>query len=121
MIEAMPIKAKVFGAEQRKTSRPRENRPTSCQRGYDRRWQEYSRAFIAQHPRCAGVLIGNERVHAGSCRGLSECTDHVQAVTGADDPRFWDENNHQALSVACNSLKRVKVDGRGAKSSHVQR
>lgn len=103
----MPIATKVF-----RGARPRENRPSSCQRGYDRRWQEYSKAFIQRYQRCAGVLINGERVHAASCQGTSECTDHIQAVTGADDPQFWNAENHQALSVACNSLKRVKVDKR---------
>lgn len=85
-------------------------RPTSCARGYGRKWQQYSRQYLATNTRCAGVLIHGERVHAASCSGAAECVDHVDAVRGADDVRFWDERNHQGLSRACNSLKRQKVD-----------
>lgn len=109
----MPTAPKTFGHEARKQARARERRPSASKRGYDRRWQDYSRQFLARNPHCVGVLIKGVRVHAASCQGRSECTDHIEAVDGADDPLFYDERNHQPLSVACNSLKRRRVDHAG--------
>src|SRR5262249_3678814 len=93
-----------------KTARIKEPRDSACKRGYGRKWREYAAAYLAANSRCAGVLIDGERIHAGRCDGQAECVDHIIAVSGADDPLFWDPRNHQPLSIACNSLKRQKVD-----------
>lgn len=41
----------------------------------------------------------------------SEHVDHIDAVNGPDDPKFWDPDNHQALCYSCHSKKTVKEDG----------
>ena len=68
-------------------------------RGYGARWRAYSRRYLREHPRCA------------SCGEQAEATDHVAAVTGPDDPGFWDPGNHQALCWGCHSRKTAKRDG----------
>jgi 5-methylcytosine-specific restriction protein A len=37
--------------------------------------------------------------------------DHVEAVSGPDDPRFWDESNHDAKCHSHHSRKTVRQDG----------
>ena len=80
------------------------DRGSAAKRGYDARWDSYSRWFRRQHPLCVGVLAGGRRIHSRACRGFTECTDHILPVSPAD-PRFWDPANHQPLSLACNTLK----------------
>ena len=103
----------MFTGLKRPGVRPREKRLSPSKRGYRRAWARASAAYVAANPVCVGVLIGGKRVHARSCKGLSECTDHIRAITGPDDPLLMDARNWQALSLACNSLKRRKVDHGG--------
>jgi 5-methylcytosine-specific restriction protein A len=42
---------------------------------------------------------------------MSECTDHIVAVTGPDDPLFWDKTNWQPICHTCHSIKTAKEDG----------
>src|SRR5262245_4240476 len=91
-------------------ARIKESRESACKRGYGRKWREYAAAYLAVNTRCAGVVVNGERIHAARCNGQAQCVDHIIAVNGADDPLFWELRNHQPLSIACNSLKRQKVD-----------
>lgn len=68
-------------------------RPSASRRGYGRRWQRYARWFLAEHPICV------------KCGEPSEQVDHIQAVSGPDDPLFWDPSNHQGLCAPCHSGK----------------
>jgi 5-methylcytosine-specific restriction protein A len=56
------------------------------------------------HPVCAGYP-------AGSCHAPAEHVDHVEAVDGPDDPRFWDPTCHQPLCASCHSRKTATEDG----------
>lgn len=79
-------------------------RGSSSQRGYTSRWQRYSRSFRKANPLCVNC----------SAQGLirpSEHVDHIKAVSGADDPLFWDKSNHQALCQSCHSRKTIREDG----------
>ncbi|WP_141434394.1 HNH endonuclease [Bacillus sp. 03113] len=77
-----------------------QNRGTSAQRGYGARWRKYSQWFRKKNPICV------------SCRSApSAHTDHITAVSGPNDPLFWDPTNHQALCHSCHSRKTVKEDG----------
>ena len=79
-------------------------RGTATERGYDHRWAKYSRWYRSQHPLCV------ECERQGRVKP-SEHVDHVQAVTGPDDPLFWAESNHEALCRPCHSRKTAKEDG----------
>ena len=79
-------------------------RGTPEERGYDHRWRTYAHAYLRQHPLCAICMERGQIEQA-------ECVDHKIPVTGPDDPLFWDQNNHQALSKRCHSSKTVVEDG----------
>jgi 5-methylcytosine-specific restriction protein A len=79
-------------------------RGSAYERGYTSRWNKYSKMFRRKNPLCVmclekGVLTPSEH------------TDHIIAVSGADDPLFWQEDNHQALCAPCHSKKTVEEDG----------
>lgn len=81
-----------------------QERGTATSRGYNFRWSKYSKQYRVEHPLCVmckakGILT------------LAECVDHIEPVNGADDPKFWDESNHQSLCHSCHSEKTAKEDG----------
>ena len=79
-------------------------RGTAHSRGYGHAWQAYSRRYRYLHPWCVMCLKeGKETV--------STQVDHVQAVTGKYDPKFWLEKNLQALCGPCHARKTVLEDG----------
>ncbi len=82
-------------------------RPHSAARGYTYRWKRYRLWFLRQHPLCQ---CGPECCPDG-CTKASSDVDHIQPVTGPDDPLFWDETNHQALWHDCHSRKTARENG----------
>jgi hypothetical protein len=70
------------------------------------RWEKTRRAvFDRDKWRC--------KICGGVCRkGIDKphC-DHIEAVNGPDDPRFFDMTNLQTLHHRCHSAKTVTVDG----------
>lgn len=96
---------------QRVTHRSAERRPTSSQRGYGYRWQQYVVSYIRQNPLC--------RLHEARCETApTECVDHIVPVSGPDDPLFWEPSNHQPLCIPCHSVKTNTVDrGQGRSRS----
>ena len=76
-----------------------DRRGTSSERGYGGRWARYRRMYLAAHPICV------------KCRRGAVDVDHIVAVSGPDDPLFWEESNHQALCHSCHSEKTVKENG----------
>lgn len=84
----------------------RERRGSSTQRGYGYKWQCYSRDRLRRFPLC----VDPDKRHPGLVV-LAEHTDHIEAVHGPEDPRFWDSANHQSLCQPCHSAKTVRDDG----------
>lgn len=80
--------------------RTREDRPSAAARGYTRRWREYRLSYLRAHPLC----------QAEGCNQPATDVDHVQPITGPDDPLFWDVGNHQGLCHACHSRKTGSED-----------
>lgn len=70
-------------------------RGNSNARGYGWRWRKYSQQFLMARPICA----------IADCGHPSEHTDHIEPVTGPDDPNFWEVHNHQQLCHSCHSNK----------------
>ena len=94
-------------------SKPRAHRASSTRRGYGYRWEQYSRQRRATSDGalCAICLDYGRTTTA-------ECVDHIEPVTGPDDPLFWDQLNHQSLCWSCHSIKTNTTDrgkGRGAR------
>lgn len=81
-------------------------RGTANERGYTYRWQKYSQARLRRYPLC----VDPSKRHVGVFV-LADLTDHVDAVSGPEDPRFWDPENHQSLCWSCHSYKTVREDG----------
>lgn len=78
-------------------------RGTSASRGYGSRWGKAAKQYRVNNPLCCmcqekGILK------------LNNCVDHVVAVSGPDDPLFWDESNWQGLCTPCHSEKTAKED-----------
>lgn len=86
-----------------------ELRGTAAQRGYTYRWQRYRISWLRDHPLCGDRVDGRSDEHSLCTRdGLvtpATDVDHIDRVTGPDDPRFWDPTNHQSLCHACHSTK----------------
>ena len=81
-----------------------QQRGTAASRGYDSRWSRYSTLYRKRHPLCV-MCLAEGRTRA------SECVDHIEPVSGPDDPKFYDESNHQALCRRHHSEKTAKGDG----------
>lgn len=87
-------------------------RETAAQRGYGRRWRNYSQQFRRENPLCGRCLAVGEVTPA-------ECVDHIKPVTGSDDPNFWNPANHQSLCWSCHSIKTQTEDrGQGRVQGH---
>jgi 5-methylcytosine-specific restriction enzyme A len=86
----MPKAAKRLGKRQEKRI---DRRKTAHHRGYSSRWAAYSRQYRRDNPACV------------KCDKPSECVDHIQPVTGEDDPLFWEVTNHQSLCNTCHGHK----------------
>jgi 5-methylcytosine-specific restriction protein A len=62
------------------------------------RWREFSKAYLASHPKCV------------RCGAPSQHTDHIDGE-GLDGPLGWDEAGLQALCASCHSYKTAIADG----------
>jgi 5-methylcytosine-specific restriction enzyme A len=79
-------------------------RGTAQQRGYNYRWQKYSKAFLKQ----PGNQYCKLRID-GRCKLKAECVDHIEPPPDPRHPLFWDPSNHQSSCLPCNSIKGNKV------------
>lgn len=80
---------------------PEETRSASG-RGYGRRWQKASKAFLASHPFCEECLKHGIYTKA-------TVVDHVVPHRG-DLKLFWDRNNWCALCKKCHDRKTGRED-----------
>lgn len=78
-------------------------RGSSAERGYGHRWRKYRAWFIREHPLC--ITCREQGV-----REPANVVDHITPVTGADDPLFWDTDNHQPMCDRCHNTKRATED-----------
>lgn len=106
----MPQRPQTHRPYPRSTVRPPDTaRPSAAKRGYGRRWQRYRLAFLAANPVCQYA----DPVDGTMCCEPAVDVDHVRAVTGPDDPRFWDAGNHQGLCHRHHSAKTAREKGVG--------
>jgi 5-methylcytosine-specific restriction enzyme A len=73
-------------------------RGTANSRGYNYRWQQYTKHYLRKNPLCA-MCQREGRVEAATL------VDHIIPVQSADDPLFWDPKNHWGLSRRCHGIK----------------
>lgn len=82
-----------------------QQRGTAVQRGYDYRWQQYAKAYLAEHPLCVLCLKKQPPVTRAAT-----LVDHIIPHKG-DPALFWDPSNHQALCTECHNIKTATEDG----------
>lgn len=71
-------------------------------RGYNRKWQKASKAFLHAHPLCEECLKHGRYTKA-------TVVDHIVPHRG--DPKlFWDQSNWQSLCKACHDKKTRNED-----------
>jgi 5-methylcytosine-specific restriction protein A len=82
---------------------PEQERGTSSQRGYNYRWQQSRKGFLAKHPLCK---------HCQQQGRVTAATDvdHIVPHRG-DMALFWDRTNWQGLCHPCHSAKTATEDG----------
>lgn len=80
---------------------PEVTRP-AAKRGYNRRWQKVSKAYLQAHPLCVECMKNGRYVRA-------TVVDHIKPHRG-DQRLFWDEENWQALCKECHDRKTLTED-----------
>jgi hypothetical protein len=88
------------------SNRPRRTTRASGARGdYDStRWKREAPEFLRTHPECAC-----------GCGRRSSIVDHIEPVRPSGDPRFFDQNNWQALArYPCHAQKSADDRARAA-------
>ncbi len=94
----MPARAPVLGSTPARKPRARQ---TAHQRGYDYRWQQERKAFLARNPLCTTC----EEVH-GRITAATE-VDHVIPHKG-DKALFWDRMNWAPICRDCHQAKTAR-------------
>lgn len=84
-------------------------RGSGSARGYTKRWAQFSKRYLHQHPTCACSADWCEHT-AGKCGGRSTDVDHVDG-SGRNGPRAYDPTNLVALCHPCHSRKTAHMDG----------
>lgn len=79
------------------------SRESASKRGYGRRWQTSSKAYLANNPFCIRCLEKGIHKHA-------TIVDHIKPHKG-NKALFWDKNNWQPLCKQCHDRKTVTEDG----------
>lgn len=104
----MPTKPKTFRPpgyrESRANDRKRydQQRGTATERGYDSKWTEF-RDWLIKQP---------EFVMCSMCTGaLTNQVDHIERLTGPNDPRKFELENLQGLCRPCHNRKTTRFDG----------
>jgi 5-methylcytosine-specific restriction endonuclease McrA len=87
--------------QQRRKAESDQHRPSARVRGYDRLWEEATRAFLA---------IPSNRYCACGCGRLSNMVHHKVAHKG-DKRKFWDRTNWAAYHSRCNSRECASSEG----------
>lgn len=78
-------------------------RGSASSRGYGRRWQRESKAFLKVNPLCV-ICHGKGVVKAASC------VDHIKPHKG-DKKLFWARSNWQGLCNTCHNKKTATENG----------
>lgn len=72
---------------------------------YGRRWQQYRKQFLVEHPLCEMHQARGQVVAA-------EVVDHKTPHRG-DESLFWDTSNHQALCKQCHDSHKQRMEKTG--------
>ena len=78
-------------------------RGSSAKRGYGRKWQNYRKTYLAEHPLCVRCKEQGRIMPA-------TVVDHIKPHKG-NYGLFWDVGNHQGMCVRCHNVKTATEDG----------
>lgn len=92
--------------KKQKEERYERERGSAASRGYDYKWQQYSKRYRKLNPLCVKCLEKGRITP-------SQHVDHIKAVNGPNDPLFYEPTNHQALCQPCHNAKTIIEDKRG--------
>jgi 5-methylcytosine-specific restriction protein A len=89
-------------------------RPSAAKRGYDTKWADFARRWLARFPWCGQRVDGVQYAEHSSCtalgrRELAACVDHIRALRAGG--RHYDGANLQSLCGNCNRRKNIKSEG----------
>jgi len=79
-------------------------RPNATQRGYDARWRETRRTYLAEHPWCEDEDCGRKPQWL---RSPAADVDHIDGL-GPSGPRGHDPDNLRALCKPCHSKRTAR-------------
>ena len=99
----MPTKPKQHRPATASHAKPAQPRPTSTQRGYDRRWARLARWYRSRHPLCADPF--------GLHEGGAVAGEHVDHVVPQSQGGTNEVSNLQTLCRHCHARKSVLFDG----------
>lgn len=81
-----------------------QQRPTARERGYDRKWEKESKAFLA---------LPHNRLCACGCGRTADMVDHIIPHRG-DKHLFWSRSNWQPMTaVPCHVSTKQKLERAG--------
>jgi 5-methylcytosine-specific restriction protein A len=87
-------------------------RGSARERGYNTaQWRSFRAHWLAVHPWCGDRQHGtsdHSRCATDKLRVLATDVDHIERVTGPDDPRFYDPMAVQSLCHSCHARKTRK-------------
>ncbi len=106
----MPTAAKVFGSKPKSKGRRTVGkkfgaRKSAHKRGYTKKWQRASKAFLRANPLCQC-----EECKASGRVVAATVVDHIVPHRG-DMKLFWDRSNWQAMSKKHHDRKTAREDG----------
>jgi len=94
--------------QRRRKAEADRRRPSARARGYDRRWQVESKAFLA--------LPQNQYCACG-CGRRADMVDHIVPHRG-DRRLFWDRGNWQAMALSpCHTSRKQSLERRSTSTS----
>jgi 5-methylcytosine-specific restriction protein A len=94
----------AYPRARRPRARKRDTRPSACKRGYDRRWRDARRLFLANHPTCAYCEA------EGMGNVAADTIDHNPPHRG-DRAAFWDKARWVPCCRRHNNLFGAIFDG----------
>jgi 5-methylcytosine-specific restriction enzyme A len=78
----------------------RSTKQSASARGYDRKWQKESKAFLAEHPLCQCPDCDDGRKRSTAATVVDHRIPHRGDMT-----LFWDRSNWQAMAKPCHDRK----------------
>lgn len=64
--------------------------------------------------------MGHPRGRHGKRLVRATDLDHIEAVDGQSDPKFWDTTNHQGLCKECHGMKTAAENGAFGRAAAVR-